>query len=406
MNKIKSAFVFLALIFSLLPSNAEGEVFEFKHVKGAQYRIISVVDETVFINGTLSHHAEILNRIAVEVKDVTDGSGFHRAVFQTSERLVYDSQQASQSAFQWAREYESEFERDKLGILTIDPKYYMPVVRNVPVFPDRDIALEETWRAEGHEVHDFRDAFGIEEPYKIPFTADYTYVGEREWKEKIFPAFSVSYKIASSPSGVRGRIYPLRISGDFDQIVYWDHSYGQPVAYEETFRITFEMSDRNVYEFRGTAYAEFVEAEDMNKEQLASEINDEINRLDISDVNVRVVDEGISISLEDIGFYPDSVNMLPGELEKLDRIAEILLRYPQRDIMVSGHTALAGTAAGRMQLSVERATAVADYLLSKKVRTSDRIVIRGYGGEKPIADNTTPEGMRKNRRVEITLLEN
>ena len=406
MIKIKYAPVFLFLIFFMLAFNANGEVFEFKHVKGEQYRILSVVDETVFINGTLSHRAEILNRIAVEVKDAYDGKGLHRAVFQTSERLVYDSQQASQTGFQWAREYISEFERDKLGALVIDQKYYMPVVRNVPVFPGKNIELGETWRAEGHEMHDFRDAFGIEEPYRIPFIANYTYTGEREWKGKTYPAFSVSYKIASSPPSVRGRVYPLRITGDFDQIVYWDHSKGQPVAYEETFRMTFEMSDRNRYEFRGTAHAEFVEAEDMNKEQLASEITDEIKRLDIPDVNVRVVDEGISISLEDIEFYPDSSVMLPGEREKLDRIAEILIRYPQRDIMVSGHTALAGTAAGRMQLSIERATAVADYLLSKNVRTSDRIVIRGYGGDKPIADNSTQEGMRRNRRVEITLLEN
>jgi len=40
------------------------------------------------------------------------------------------------------------------------------------------------------------------------------------------------------------------------------------------------------------------------------------------------------------------------------------------------------------------------------VRTADRVVIRGYGAERPIADNSTEEGMRRNRRVEITILEN
>jgi outer membrane protein OmpA-like peptidoglycan-associated protein len=98
--------------------------------------------------------------------------------------------------------------------------------------------------------------------------------------------------------------------------------------------------------------------------------------------------------------------MLEGELEKLDKIAEILLRYGDRDIMVSGHTALAGTAAGRMQLSLERASVVADYLISKKVRDSSRVVVRGFGADRPVADNRTEAGMRKNRRVEITILEN
>jgi outer membrane protein OmpA-like peptidoglycan-associated protein len=144
----------------------------------------------------------------------------------------------------------------------------------------------------------------------------------------------------------------------------------------------------------------------MDREQIISDIIDEINRLDIPDVTVREVEEGISISLEDIGFYPDSSVMLPGEQAKLDRIAQILMRYPERDILVSGHTALAGTAEGRMNLSIERAKAVADYLLSKNVRSADRIVIRGYGAERPVADNSTEDGMRRNRRVEITILEN
>jgi outer membrane protein OmpA-like peptidoglycan-associated protein len=188
--------------------------------------------------------------------------------------------------------------------------------------------------------------------------------------------------------------------------VYWDHSLGQAVAYSETFRVIFEMSDGYRYEFRGTAEAEFVEAEYMDREQLVNEIIDEINRLDLDDVNVRVVEEGISISIEDIEYYPDSAVMLPGELAKLDRIAEILMKYRDRDIMISGHSALAGTVEGRMALSIERAGAVADYLLGKNVRTADRVVIRGYGAERPIADNRTQEGMRKNRRVEITILEN
>jgi outer membrane protein OmpA-like peptidoglycan-associated protein len=98
--------------------------------------------------------------------------------------------------------------------------------------------------------------------------------------------------------------------------------------------------------------------------------------------------------------------MLPGEEQKLEIIAGILRRYPDRDIMVSGHTALAGTREEQMNLSQQRARAVAEYLISQNVRSADRIVIRGFGAERPIADNSTEEGMRRNRRVEITILEN
>jgi len=408
-KKILSVFALVLLLNSLRPFNLQGDVFEYKHIKGARYRILSVVDEAVFVNGVLSHRAEILNRIAVEVTDVKDGKGQHKAVFQTSERIIYDSAsrtRASQGFF-WSREYDSVFERDRLGYITIDPKYYMPVVRNVPVFPDKDIKVLETWKADGYEIHDFRDAFGIEEPYRIPFTANYTYVGQREWKGKSYPAFSVSYKMASRPQAAKGLIYPVRIMGDFDQIVYWDHSLGQEIAYEESFRLTFDMSDKRKIEFRGTAQAEFVEAEQMDRKQLAEEIEKEIDRLKIPDVAVNIVDEGISLTLENIQFYADSDKMLPGEIEKLERIAAILKRYPDRDIIVSGHTAQArGTREEHLALSQERARAVADYFLANKVRAADRMVIRGYGADKPIADNKTEEGMRKNRRVEITILEN
>jgi len=405
----KASLVFAFFSLCLFTQKAECDTFEYKHIPGARYRILSVVDEAVFVNNVLSHRAEILNRIAVEVTDVVDGKGRHNAVFQTSERLIYDSaarRTQAATGYHWAREYESVFERDRLGYLTIDPQYYMPVVRNVPAFPDKDLQLMESWRAEGHEIHDFRDTFGIAEPYRIPFVANYVYIGQREWKGQSYPSFSVSYKIASRPNPVRGRVYPVRIMGDFDQIVYWSHSLGQAIAYEETFRMAFEMSDRRRIEFRGTAQAEFIEAENMNREQLAGEIHEELQRLDIQDVNVKIVDEGVSLSLEDIKFFPDSNRMLPGEEAKLERIADILKRYPDRDILVSGHAALAGSRDYLMKLSVERAKTIADYLLAKNVRTPDRVVIRGFGAEQPIADNSTEEGMRRNRRVEITILEN
>jgi len=400
---------FLLIYFSVFPQKASCEVFEFRHVAGSRYRILSVVDEAVYVNGILSHRAEILNRIAVEVTNVTDEKGQHNATFQTSERLVYDFLYGAQTAvtgFEWSREYESRFGRDKTGNLTIDSQYYMPVVRNVPSFPGRELSAGDKWYAPGHEVHDFRDAFDIAEPYVIPFNAFYEFLGERKWKDVSYPAFSINYNIESRPSPVRGRLYPVRISGTFSQLVYWDRALGKEAAYEETFRIIFTMSDGNRYEYRGTATAELIEADYMDKEQLIAGIIEEINRLDIPDVRVTAVDEGISLSLENIQFYADTNIMLPGEQAKLNRIADILLRFPDRDILVSGHAANLGARDYLLKLSQDRARAVADYLLSKNVRTPDRIVIRGYGADMPIADNSTAAGQQRNRRVEITILEN
>jgi outer membrane protein OmpA-like peptidoglycan-associated protein len=255
-------------------------------------------------------------------------------------------------------------------------------------------------------MHDFRDSFGIEEPYRIPFTAHYTYLGMRQWRGKEYPAFSVSYRVFDEPAAVQGKIWPRRVIEASDQVVYWDFELGQACSYEEEFRVIFELSNGRTVEYRGSAEAEILESPEMDKERIAGEIDRDLDRLGIGDTSVRVVDEGIAISLENIGFDADSAVLRPGEKAKLDKIGEILLKYRERDIQVGGHTALAGTAEGRRRLSGERASAVADYLIGKGIREADRIVVRGFGAEQPLGDNGTEEGRRRNRRVEIIILEN
>jgi outer membrane protein OmpA-like peptidoglycan-associated protein len=400
-------FCFALFLFPVYPLAAED--FFYKHREGDRYRILSTINEDVYVDSVHNHRTEILNRIAVEVTSVSEERGLHKAIFQTSERAVTTAVPqpfGGTGNFQWAREYESEFERDRLGRMRIDREYYMPVVRDVPVFPGRDIQVGETWTYEGHEMHDFRDSFGIPDPYRIPFNANYVFLGDREWKGKTYPAFSVNYRVQSQPRPVPGRIWPRRILGTSEQIVYWDRDFGQPVAYRENFYYMFEFSNGRRIEYEGRAEAEIIESVRMDKERLAEEIADDIDRLDIPNASVRVVDEGITISLDDILFRADTAIMLPGESEKLDKIVEILLRYPDRDILVGGHTALAGSAEGHGKLSTERASVVADYLIANKARSRDRVVVRGYGPERPIADNDTEEGRRRNRRVEITILEN
>jgi outer membrane protein OmpA-like peptidoglycan-associated protein len=404
MRKTPLFTAFFSLIFLLtIIMPIEGEEFYYKHRAGDRFRILSTIIEDVYINRQLSHRAEIINRIAVEINAVNGDSGSYKAVFQTAERSAYTNTAAG---FQWSRDYNSEFDRDRLGYLSIDPKFFMPVVRNVPVFPNKELNPGETWSADGYEVHDFRDSFGIPDPYQIPFTANYTFLGSREWKGKTYPAFSVSYRIFNEPPRVAGRVWPQRIQGASDQIVYWDSDLGQPAAYEEYFRIILDLSDGRTVEYRGRAEAEIIEAPLMDKERIAEEIAETLRNLDIPGASVRIDDTGVTISLENIQFLPDSATLRQSEKVKLDKLAQILSHYPERDILVAGHTALAGTEAGRQQLSLERAQSVAGYLLEKNVRTADRMMIQGFGAEKPVADNTTEAGRERNRRVEITILEN
>ena len=407
--KIQRLYGKIFLLSALVLACPSVQAFEFfyKFRAGDRYRIVSTVDQDIYVDRRLAYKAEIVNRITMEVLSVSGDRARQSATFQSAEKTAAvggAGGNASASLFQWSKDYESEFETDRLGHMTVGDQYYMPMVRNVPVFPGRHLYPGETWSADGIEVHDFQDSYGIERPYRIPFTANYTYLGERTWKENSYPAFSVSYRIFLEPEPVRGRVFPRRIQVASDQIVYWDTDHGQAAAYEEHFRTIIDLSNGQTWEYRGRAQSEVVEAPPMDKEEMAIDIAEEIAA--IPDATVRISDEGIVISLENIQFAPDSAILMPSERPKLDIVAEILLRYPDRDILVGGHTALAGSAAGRLQLSQERAASVAEYLISKNVRSPDRVVVRGYGAEQPIADNRTATGMARNRRVEITILEN
>jgi len=374
----------------------------FSHTKGDKFRVVSEVDEEIFLNRRFGKRVEILNNISFETAEAADdGSwGLLRGRFVTSER------EAGQTSYVIDAEYDSEFRRDRLGRYTISPEYYMPVVRDVPVLPDRELSPGDTWTAPGEERHDLRAGFGIPDPYAIPFEARYRYEGSVLRDGKELRLFSVSYTIFHQPGAPRlyKSVYPIQIAGFSDQKVYWDPELGQPAAYEERFKLIFDWSDGQTIEYRGSARARIVEAELMDRASVAAEVQEAVKGLE--GVSVQTTDEGVMIRIEDIRFRPDSALLLPEELEKIARIAEILKGYPGRDILVGGHTALAGAAEGRAKLSAERARTVADRLIGLGARQPDEIRVAGYGAELPIADNANEEGRSRNRRVEITILEN
>lgn len=120
------------------------DVFRFAYTKGEKYRILSQVHESVYINGQFSHDVDILNKIAVAVTDTKGDAGYHVVDFQTSERLY-----GSQNTYEWTENSTSEFWKDSRGAYTIDPSYYLPVVRDIPLFPEGDIPPGGTWSATG-----------------------------------------------------------------------------------------------------------------------------------------------------------------------------------------------------------------------------------------------------------------
>ncbi len=379
------------------------ETFRFKYSNGEKYHIITEVVENVYINGRFNNKAEILNKISVEVKDVRESSGLLQGIFQVSERAW-----GSTGPYRLSDEvFRSLFWRDERGRYEIEPKYLMPIVRNIPLFPSHALKARESWTAEAEEVHDLRK-YGMERPLSIPLTVFYTFLGTEEREGRDMAVFDIQYSASRNLRGISspGLPVPVKIRGTSRQTYYWDIEEGKPYMYQDRFDYIYLLSNGSYVEFEGTSKGQVIQVERLDREAVAEEIQRAIEEEGIEDTDVKADEEGITITLENINFPPDSAYLWPKERTKLDKIAEILKRYPDRDLLIIGHTALAGTAAGRKKLSEERAQAVGNYFLSQGVRKQSQIVYKGMGATQPIAENRTEAGMRKNRRVEIKLLEN
>ena len=113
---------------------------------------------------------------------------------------------------------------------------------------------------------------------------------------------------------------------------------------------------------------------------------------------------GNTVVLKNVLFYRGTANFVEGSERELDLIVEMLEENPNVKILLKGHTDNRGDAALNLQLSEERARAVADYLTSQDI-SSERIDSKGFGGDDPVASNLYEETRRLNRRVEFEVVE-
>jgi outer membrane protein OmpA-like peptidoglycan-associated protein len=397
----------LTLLLAVVSHPLRAFEFRYTYNAGNQYRFLSTVNSaSSFVGGEVVRR-EILNRLAYRVAETDGERGRLIGTIHTSERTPGET-----GASLWTTDYPADFWRDARGNYQVAPQYFMPMVRNVPLFPEGDIPVGHRWTAAGEEVHDISQLLGLKAPFHIPFNAQYQYLGPVQKEGKQYHKIHVQYSYAANfpkPFG-RARLahesYAVKIEGAYDQDIYWDESIGQPAWYEEHYASRITFSNGAVYTTEGNADAYLIEAIPMDKEQLKNEIKNRAAQLELGNIAVENAADGIKLILDNIRFKPNTAEFLHGEDTKLKKIGELLKLYPDRDIAIIGHTAKAGTAQESQSLSEQRALAVADFLIRNGYRTKERLMTQGKGSSEPVASNATAAGMAKNRRVEITILEN
>jgi outer membrane protein OmpA-like peptidoglycan-associated protein len=105
----------------------------------------------------------------------------------------------------------------------------------------------------------------------------------------------------------------------------------------------------------------------------------------------------------DVLFDSGSAALKPGAYQEINRVSQVLTQYPETRIMVAGHTDSDGTEASNQELSVRRAEAVRNALVSQGVSAA-RINTMGFGETQPVADNNSEGGKQLNRRVVVTIV--
>lgn len=125
-------------------------------------------------------------------------------------------------------------------------------------------------------------------------------------------------------------------------------------------------------------------------------------------MEVRVTKRGLVISLKEAGvFDAGSATIKEGLYPLLNKIADALRPYNNR-LSFEGHTdnrpVSAGEYRSNWELSVARATSVAQYFIERQELSPEKMSVSGYGQYHPVADNSTLEGRKRNRRVDIVVL--
>ncbi len=144
------------------------------------------------------------------------------------------------------------------------------------------------------------------------------------------------------------------------------------------------------------------ENERLSKER--ADLSAQLNGALSSVAQIKQTARGIVVSLPDILFDVNKATLKQNTQVALGKLAGIVSLFPNINLRIEGYTDSTGTDEINNRLSRERAGAVMMFLRQQGV-AERRMSVEGYGSKFPVADNSTPEGRARNRRVEIVLAE-
>lgn len=134
-------------------------------------------------------------------------------------------------------------------------------------------------------------------------------------------------------------------------------------------------------------------------------LNEALKSFDASELNVYIKDGKVYVAMEEKLLFKSGSSAIDKRgKEAIIKLGKILETNIETEILIEGHTDNVGADAFNWKLSNERALSVVQILTENTKILPERITASGRGMHKPVADNSSPEGKQKNRRIEIILV--
>jgi outer membrane protein OmpA-like peptidoglycan-associated protein len=246
--------------------------------------------------------------------------------------------------------------------------------------------------------------------FNIPATSDYAYYS-RGVSENNTDIFRVQLPILRSAEPwviVKGRIVDGRTgNGIGAKIIYEKLPGGAELGIAESDPNTGEYELRlpagHLYGVRAEATGRISENQNLDLRNISNDqiIDHKDFRLD--PIQLSSVEENVTVVLNNIFFDFDKATLKPESFPELNRIISVMKEKTGMEIEIAGHADATGPETYNLELSERRARSVVKYLTDKGI-TQNRIAVVFYGESKPVEPNATPDGRRRNRRVEFKIL--
>lgn len=314
-----------------------------------------------------------------------------KATFSVYER------QSNENVFNKLSETTNSFSIKKNGQYIVPDKQFLPNLRNIPAFPEKGLKEGSTWTSNAEMVI---NNFSV--PFMLTIPVNYTLQKIETVNNVKTAIINYSYTIDYFFDENYPEDFPVKIAGTDEGTINWDIEKKRPLTYANNYHMLFAfmpaVNTLETHEWKMQIKTDhtFYEPEKPETKDIKEELSNE------KGVTVEKNEKGIIIRLGEILFDFDDAKIKPETDEVIQNVvSQIKKKYPDREIIVEGHTDNTGNSSYNLDLSKERAKNVAD-IISGSIN-HDKVSYLGQGEKKPIANNETKEGRQKNRRVDIII---